>query len=157
MQRRIKAYTLMEVTVSMLLAAVCISICYSAYGLINNYFSAFQKKNAITQEVLTLNATMDKDFLRAKYIIRTANGIHIKSPDQLISYNFGEQEVLRSVSGLRTDSFHLSPVNIIFRFRGHEVQERDTIDQVNLDINLGAVRQIAITKGKQYSAQDLFK
>ncbi|OWK68848.1 hypothetical protein [Pedobacter sp. AJM] len=157
MQRKINAYTLMEVTVSMLLAAVCISICYSAYGLINHYFTDFQKKNAITQEVLNLNTTMDRDFIRAKYIIRTADGLSIESPGQLISYDFRKQEVLRNVSGLHTDSFHLQPVNVLFRFKGHEVQERDTIDQVHLNIHIDDERKITITKCKQYSAQDLLR
>ena len=156
-KRKINAYTLMEITVSMLLAAICISVCYSAYGLINNYFNAFKKKNVLNQEVLTLNGTMDRDFLKANYIIRTADGMSIESPNQLIHYHFVGQEVIRSVSGLRTDSFHLSPVNTFFSFRGHEVNELDTIDQVSLYINIDGKRKISIAKNKQYSACDLLR
>jgi hypothetical protein len=63
---RIEAYTLMEVAVAMLLAAVCISICYTAYGMIGNYFSVFEKKNNVAQQVLALQRTMDNDIQRSR-------------------------------------------------------------------------------------------
>ena len=43
--KKINAYTLMEVTVAMLLSAICIGIAYSAYDIIGNYYRSFQQKN----------------------------------------------------------------------------------------------------------------
>lgn len=155
--KKIKAYTLMEITVAMLLVAVCMSICYAGYGLIEAYFKEFQKKNAITQDILALNNTMDRDFLKAIYLIRTTDGIDLQCPEHQISYHFGENAVLRTVSELRTDSFYLRPANIGFQFKGKEANEQDTVDQVSFYLDTDGQPKIPVTKRKLYSAQDLLR
>ena len=155
--KKIRAYTLMEITVAMLLVAVCMSICYAGYGLIEAYFKEFQKKNAITQDILALNNTMDRDFLKASYLIRTADGIKLQYPAHQIFYHFGENAVLRTVSELRTDSFHLRPADIRFQFKGKEANEQDTVDQVIFYLDTDGQPKIPVTKRKLYSAQDLLR
>lgn len=146
---------MMEVAIAMLLAAVCISICYTAYGMIGDYFKVFQKKNAAAEEVLTLRRTMEKDILKAKYLIRTEAGINILSDSLDISYNFADSAILRKVEGLRTDSFHVFPVEKSFLFEGREALEMDTVDHISFMLRTEKQQMIPITLGKFYSAHDL--
>ncbi|KIA89492.1 hypothetical protein OC25_25340 [Pedobacter kyungheensis] len=153
--QRIEAYTLMEVAIAMLLAAICISICYTAYGMVGDYFQAFQKRNAVAEEVLTLRRTMEKDILRGRYLIRSTDGIDIVGDSLGISYHFAEKAVLRKVKDLRTDSFHVTPAQTHFLFEGRETLELDTVDQVNFMLTPDKQPAIPIALTKLYSAHDL--
>jgi Tfp pilus assembly protein PilE len=155
--KRIDAYTLMEVTVAMLLAAVCISICYTAYGLIGNYFREFQNKNAVTQDVLMLNSVMDRDFAHAKYLIRTDDGISVESSGLPIVYIFETDAILRKVADIRIDSFKLQAVDLNFSFKSNASNALDTIDLVSFNLERVGQKKIPVAKWKRYSAQDLLK
>lgn len=153
--QRIEAYTLMEVAIAMLLAAICISICYTAYGMVGDYFQAFQKRNAAAEEVLTLRRTMEKDILRGRYLIRSTDGIDIVGDSLGISYHFAEKAVLRKLKDLRTDSFHVTAAQTHFLFEGREALELDTVDQVNFMLTPDKQSAIPIALTKLYSAHDL--
>ncbi len=154
--KKIEAYTMMEVAIAMLLAAVCISICYTAYGMIGDYFQVFQKKNAATEEVLTMRRTMEKDISKGQYLIRTADGISILGDSLNITYKFADTAILRKVEDLRTDSFHVSPVETSFLFKGRESLEMDTVDHISFKLKTEKKQMIPITLEKFYSAHDLF-
>lgn len=154
--KKIEAYTMMEVAIAMLLAAVCISICYTAYGMIGDYFQTFQKKNAATEEVLTMRRTMEKDISKGQYLIRTADGISILGDSLNITYKFADTAILRKVEDLRTDSFHVSPVETSFLFEGRESLEMDTVDHISFKLKTEKQQMIPITLEKFYSAHDLF-
>ncbi|MCX2495295.1 hypothetical protein OQX63_17525 [Pedobacter sp. PF22-3] len=155
--KKIEAYTLMEIAIAMLLAAICMSICYTAYQMIGDYFHAFQKKNATAEEVLTLRRTMEKDVAKGCYLIRTVDGIHITGDSLSITYQFADTAILRKVENLRTDSFHVTPVDTRFRFEEREVQEMDTVDHISFMLKMEKQQTIPITIGKFYSAHDLLK
>lgn len=155
--KKIEAYTLMEIAIAMLLAAICMSICYTAYSMIGDYFRAFQKKNAVAEEVLTLRRTMERDIAKGRYLIRTAEGINITGDSVNITYKFADTAILRKVENLRTDSFHVSPVETSFLFEGRESLEMDTVDHISFRLKMEKQQMIPITVGKFYSAHDLLK
>jgi len=154
---KIEAYTLMEIAVAMLLAALCISICYTAYGLIGNYFNAFEKKNNSAQLVLGLQRAMDRDIDRARFLLRTGDGLEVHQDSLLVRYHFDGELISREVEGLRTDSFTLVPTEIAFHFEGREAVEGDTIDRVGFMLALEKGGKVPIVFKKAYSAQDLFR
>jgi len=155
--KKIEAYTLMEIAIAMLLAAICMSICYTAYQMIGDYFHAFQKKNATAEEVLTLRRTMEKDVAKGRYLIRTVDGIHITGDSLSITYQFADTAILRKVENLRTDSFHVRPVDTRFHFEEREAQEMDTVDHISFMLKMEKQQTIPITIRKVYSAHDLLK
>lgn len=153
--KKIEAYTMMEVAIAMLLAAVCMSICYTAYSMIGDYFQTFQKRNASAEEVLTMRRTMEKDISKGRYLIRTAEGINIPGDSLNITYKFADSAILREAEGLRTDSFHVSQVEASFLFEGREALELDTVDQISFKLKMEKQRTIPVTIVKMYSAHDL--
>ena len=154
---KIEAYTLMEIAVAMLLAGLCISICYTAYGLIGNYFSAFEKKNNSAQLVLGLQRAMGRDIDQGRVLLRTGDGLEIHRDSSLIRYHFAGGIISREVEGLRTDSFVLAPTEVGFRFEGREAIEGDTVDRVGFVLALEKGGKVPMVFKKFYSAQDLFR
>jgi len=156
-KQRIEAYTLMEIAVAMLLAALCISICYTAFGLIGNYFNAFEKKNSSVQTVLALNRAMHTDIDRSHYLLRTEDGIDARQDSLLVSYHFGNEMISREVQGLRTDSFTLTSSEMNCSFEGRDVSAGDTLDRLSFVLSLEKGAKVPLLFKKVYSAQDLFK
>ncbi|MFD2581602.1 type II secretion system protein J [Pedobacter vanadiisoli] len=155
--KKIEAYTLMEIAIAMLLAAICMSICYTAYSMIGDYFRAFQKRNAAAEEVLTLRRTMERDIAKGRYLVRTAEGVQILADSLNITYQFADTAILRKVENLHTDSFHVRPVETSFLFEKKEALETDTVDRISFMLKMEKQQMIPITLGKFYSAHDLLK
>ncbi|QDW25185.1 hypothetical protein FFJ24_010330 [Pedobacter sp. KBS0701] len=154
---KIEAYTLMEIAVAMLLAGLCISICYTAYGLIGNYFSAFEKKNNSAQLVLSLQRALDRDIDQSRIMLKNGDGLEIHQDSSLVRYRFGSGVISREVEGLRTDSFVLTPTEIGFNFEGREAVDGDTVDRVGFVLSLEKGGKVPMVFKKVYSAQDLFR
>jgi type II secretory pathway component PulJ len=155
--KKIAAYTLMEVTVAMLLSAIVISICYTAYGIIGSYYADFRNKNETADAILGIRHAMEKDFLRSRYILKTADGIAIEQDSLPLIYVFKDSLILRKLAEQHTDTFNLQPKELKFFFEGNEVIDADTIDQVNFDLIISRNQTVPIQLTKFYSAKDLFQ
>lgn len=153
---KIKAYTLMEVTVAMLLSAICISICYTAYGLIGDYYRVFHQKNQVADQVLFLRHALEKDFLKSSMILKQENGFELQVDTTKIIYAFDEQSIVRKYGVVRIDTFKLATKELLTLFEGKEGLAQDTIDEVHLKIFLDQQTLTNIQLHKLYSAKDLF-
>ncbi|MDN3588088.1 hypothetical protein QWY86_15500 [Pedobacter aquatilis] len=154
--KKIQAYTLMEVTIAMLLSAVTISICYMAYGLISQYYQRYQLKNERSDAVIGLRHVLERDFNNSRYILKSGSGIELEQDSNHIVYHFNEKLVLRELTGVHTDTFKLDYAPVRSYFEGREVLERDTIDRLEIDLLLGGKDVARLRIDKRYSAEDLF-
>ncbi|WP_443946642.1 hypothetical protein ACJVDH_05935 [Pedobacter sp. AW1-32] len=154
---RITAYTLMEITIAMLLSAICMVICYSAYDLISAYYRNFRDKNEANDAVFGLKHAMIHDLSKGKYLIRTAQGFEVLNKDTTITYQFNEEYILRDLGEQHTDTFFLKTTNLQFHFEQKEVSEMDTVDQVDFSVQLDSNTRVPMRMTKRYSAQDLFR
>lgn len=154
---KIKAYTLMEVVVAMLLSAICISICYTALEIVSGSYSSYRKKNEEIDNLLSLKNVLEKDFMKAVHILKNENGLMIEQDSVKRLYEFGANKVIRHSDSLYTDTFKVANIDVKFFFEGNEVLENDTIDQVNIDINLATRQKINLMVNKHYSAANLFR
>ena len=146
----------MEVTIAMLISAIAISICYTAYEIIGSYYKTFQEKNKVADNVLSLIHIMERDFLRSSHILNNNDGLAIDQDSLTVYYVFKDDVILRRMSELHTDTFDLKHHGIKFFFEGTEVIEADTVDQVKLDLELDKKETVTIQLFKHYSAKDLF-
>lgn len=154
--KKVDAYTLMEVTIAMLLSAICITICYSAYGIVNNYYSTFQKKNELADRVLSLRHALETDFLKGNYILKNEEGFEVALDSATINYCFYPNAILRKVNELHTDTFKVDPKELTGYFEGNLALNTDTIDQIGFKIKLSKGVTVPIQLNKLYSAQNLF-
>lgn len=147
----------MEVTVAMLLSAICISICYTAYSIIGDYYRLFHQKNETADQVLSLRHVLEKDFLKSSYILKQEDGFELLIDTTKIHYTFDEHAVLRKFGEIHTDTFKVETQNLKTYFDGVELMEIDTIDQIGFTILLAKNTPTTIQLNKLYSAKDLFK
>jgi Tfp pilus assembly protein PilE len=102
---KIKAYTIMEVTIAMLLFAIVVSICYTAYGIVSSYYSTFHQKNKTANDIISLKNVMEHDFLKSNCILKSDDGFDVFVDTTKIKYSFTDQGISRTFSTLHTDSF----------------------------------------------------
>jgi Tfp pilus assembly protein PilE len=156
MKQQIKAYTLMEVTVAMLLSAICITLCYSAYGIITGYYHEFGKKNETIAAVLSLKQVLERDFLKSKYVLRNENEIILINDSTNIKYLFDSNFVARNFNELHTDTFKLTTTGFAASFEKIEIVNTDTIDHLSFDAILPKHKIVPIQINKIYSSENLF-
>lgn len=154
---KIKAYTLMEVTVAMLLSAICISICYTAYYIITGYYTSFYQKNKTASEVLSLRHMLEGDFSKSRLVFRTEEGVMVQVDTMKIYYAFTEHAILRKFGTLPSDTFKLQSTDLTSHFERQEVLDTGIIDQLNFKVFLAEKLAVPIQANTFYSAKDLFK
>lgn len=146
----------MEVTVAMLIAAVCITACYTAYGLVSTYYRTFQQKNETAAVVMSLKQVIETDFLKSKGILKSEDGFELLQDSTKISYHFNEGRILRALANIHTDTFKLQFDQLGTYFENQPVVTADTIDQISFTTFLGQRVPVRLQINKHYSAKDLF-
>ncbi len=154
---KVYAYTLMEVTLAMLLSAIAITVCYTAYGLIGNYYKTFGRQNESADVVLSLRHVLEKDFLNGKYILYGEEGIEIVSDSSKVDYKFRGGCITREINRLHVDTFKVAPSHFVSFFEGREAVQSDTLDEIRFVIQLDSMVSVPLGFHKKYSAHDLFR
>jgi prepilin-type N-terminal cleavage/methylation domain-containing protein len=158
---RIKAFTILEVSITMLIAAILIGITYTAFTIINKSYSSFNTKNKDMAELELLDELLRKDFDRAELIQKDQNGIIFKKADlTLIKYEFNPAYIIR-ISG-RIDTFKFKTEGFATLFEGQPLNEPGASEEENrldeLDINLlFGNEKIPYHYFKQYSSVNLIQ
>ncbi|WP_142527467.1 prepilin-type N-terminal cleavage/methylation domain-containing protein [Pedobacter westerhofensis] len=153
-KKKIPAFTLMEVTIAMLIAAIAIVITYTAYHIISGTYHSYAKKQDRIAAFSLADRLLKKDFLNADQIIRTAEGMEFQSGNGLVIYQFRDSLMLRSQHALRTDTFKFPLQAPRLTFENAEAAE--AIDQLEYQTTLEG-QNITLTYKKSYSSQSLFK
>jgi len=153
-KHKIPAFTLMEVTVSMLIAAIAIAITYTAAHIVSVTYGDYQKKQDHVATFSQLDKLLKQDFSRPGKIVKSADGLQVETPGGLIRYEFADGYIVREQFALGTDTFKLDPKAVICSFEKQAVAEGQNIDQLELQATLEK-EEIPLIYQKTYSAQDL--
>jgi prepilin-type N-terminal cleavage/methylation domain-containing protein len=138
--KTVKAFTIIEVTIAMLISAIVIGITYAVFSVINQSYNSFNKKNEHMAEVLLLDKLLRKDFEHAVLIIKDTSGIAFQSPDKSVRYKFDTAYVVRI--GQISDTFKVKTDTINASFENEIVndpassKEENRLDQLDLSIVL---------------------
>ncbi len=114
-------------------------------------------KNEESAKVSGLKQVLERDFIKAAYIVKTADGINLQRDDTEIDYVFSGQAVLRKVKDLHTDTFKVANEGVTWSFEKHEANLADTVDQLQFTLLLKLGLKVPLQVNKQYSSADLFK
>jgi Tfp pilus assembly protein PilE len=158
MNKRVKAFTILEVTITMLVAALVMGITYAAYSIIIKSYGAFNKKNQEMAVVVRLDEWLKKDFSRADLILKDTAGIALNSATRKIKYRFDPDFIIRTE--LRSDTFKVKTDSLATSFEGLPVNEYAPADEQNRldDLDLVILFQgekIPYHYHKQYSSVNL--
>jgi Tfp pilus assembly protein PilE len=105
--KRFKAFTILELTVVMLLTTIVAGISYGAYHIVTHQFQQYKTTNETLTDTALLDALLKRDFAQAEQIVRSENGIVAVYKNQHTTYNFGNEYIIRSFAE-RVDTFNIS-------------------------------------------------
>lgn len=115
---KVKAYTIVEMIVTMLITSVTISIAYSSFRIINGQFGQYKTRSHRNYELVLLDKFMMKDFTNASRIVRKSEGYSCQYPDKNIDYEFEDTYILRKSNLI--DTFKLKIQEPKFYFMNEE-------------------------------------
>jgi len=121
--KKLKAFTLLELVIGMIIGSLVTGFCYSAYSIVSRQYISYKKTRKEITAAMDLNTLLSSDFLDAKSIRYTDNMLHIEkgngsSPD----YLFVDSAVIRTFI-TRSDTFYVKPVDIKSAFFNEENNE----------------------------------
>jgi prepilin-type N-terminal cleavage/methylation domain-containing protein len=154
---RINAFTLMEVTVAMLISAVVIGITYTSYSIIVKYYASYNKKNTAVGELATVDHLLRRDFDKADSIQTDTAGVVFYENEQKVKYEFNPNFIVRKAAGI--DTFKVDTKTLSLLFEGVPVNDelstgRKTIDELSFTL-LYEKAEIPYHYHKLYSSENL--
>lgn len=118
----IKAFTLMELLVAMLISSIVISISYISYDIIyKQYFSYKENNQSITQTAL-INSLINRDIFEAEFMQANDKEIVLTYRNKSALYYIFDTPYLIRKTETSKDTFELDIENIHFKFQGEERQ-----------------------------------
>ncbi|HEY2582443.1 MAG TPA: hypothetical protein VGI43_11590 [Mucilaginibacter sp.] len=131
-RNRVKAFTILEVTITMLIAGLLIGITYMSYSIIVKSYHSFTLKNDEMTILVSLDHLLKRDFERAEIIVKDQDGIVLTSNDKVIKYKFKADYIIRS--GAKIDTFKVQTQNVSTTFENVEISEvQETGEQNRID------------------------
>lgn len=156
MSKRLPAFTLMEVTIAMLISAIAISMTYTIYRIVSKSYFDYSVKQDKMADLMSADQLIRTDFFSARQIRKTEGGIDLLLKEGHIVYVFDKERLMRSQFDLKTDTFKIAAQIDRVSFENKEVENGERIDQVKITV-MAEGHHIPYTYNKQYSSNDLFE
>lgn len=156
---RVRAFTIMELTIAMLISGIVIGITYTAYTIIIKTYTSFHQKNDAMAELVRLDQLLKRDIAHADLLLKSADGISMQSDSVLVTYNFQPTFIVRT-SGI-IDTFKVVAVDLNTSFENEPViefaesPEQNRLDDVSFSLNFQE-EKIPYHYHKNYSSLNLF-
>jgi Tfp pilus assembly protein PilE len=119
--RRVNGFTIIEVTIAMLLTALAVGITYTVYSIVIKSYNAFSTRNANISTLVSLDHVIRRDFDRADTVFKDSTGVTVKWKDGFARYAFLPDEILRQTE--RTDTFKVQSQNCVTAYGGLPIEE----------------------------------
>jgi len=127
--KKVPGFTIMEVTIAMLLSALVIGISYTVFSLVTRTYRTYQLKHQEMANVLRLDELLQMDFGRAEVILKDTDGIALKNSNRVIKYSFYPDYVLRR--GITVDTFRVKTDSITISFENKPLDDLKDIEEDN--------------------------
>lgn len=158
-KNRVSAFTIIEITITMLISAILIGITYTSYSIIARSYSSFNTKNENLAVVLRLNKLLQKDFDRCEMVLKDSTGLSITFPDHKVKYKFEPDYTVRI--GSMADTFKVRSDSVSMQFENSITSdlgandEQNRLDELRLVFTLQK-EKIPYHYYKVYSSVNLF-
>jgi Tfp pilus assembly protein PilE len=156
----VRAFTILEVTITMLIVGLLIALTYTSYSIIIKSYHAFKDKNDRMMILVSLDHVLARDFERADRITKDADGITMNGNAQVIKYTFSPDFITRTTNKIDTFKVQAQDVNAAFEnMTVNEVLETEEQNRID-ELTFTAVFQdekIPYQYHKQYSSDNLIK
>ena len=155
LNRKLPGFTLMEVTIAMLIAAIAIAITFTAYRIVSGSYFNFYKKQEKVATLTIIDKLLKQDFIKARSIVKTSDGVFFEVNNGIVTYSFKDDYILRDQFSLGIDTFKLQVKDFNCSFESELVEEGREVDLLSFKTELDG-DLIPLQYLKIYSAQDLF-
>jgi prepilin-type N-terminal cleavage/methylation domain-containing protein len=159
LNHKLKAFTIMEVTIALLVSGILIAIVYVAFAVVNNSYHAFVLKNVESADLAQLDLLLSRDFRRADLIEKTDSGLFFKNNNGGIRYVLNSDYIVRTNGITDTFKFKTTRTNMLFEQQPVETGPdalNSRVDELELDLLLHNDK-MTFHYYKQYSSANLFE
>jgi Tfp pilus assembly protein PilE len=160
MNNKLKAFTIIEVTIAMMASAILILIVYTAFSIISNAYRAFYKKNNEISGLVQFDRLMNKDFSKAKRILRTERGVLLVNDTDSTIYIIDTAYIVRNHKIIDTFKVKVDSSLTLFENQPVSLLSRDTamnrIDQLEIQLNFNN-QPVNLQYHKTYSSSNLIQ
>lgn len=131
---KIKAYTLPELIVVMILSSLLSLSIWSGYEFLNNRFIDFMKNSEAYENVLQLERFLRNDFYRSSKINSSLQKQLIFEIDnEIVVYDFNRESVTRTTSKMRE---HISVLNDKVEIEYLKFDDKEVSNVISLSIEI---------------------
>ena len=157
---KLKAFTILEVTIAMLITGSLIAITYTSYSIIVKSYRSFESKNVDMAVLVNLDHLLKRDFEQAETIYKTQDGVSVKKAGSFINYEFKPDYVVRVAARIDTFKVQTEDLNVSFEnlplLDVQETEEQNRIDRLGFTL-LYKGEQIPYLYHKLYSSVNLIQ
>ncbi len=148
---RVKAFTIIEMTVVMLLSAIVISMAYFAFELLSRRYVKYKEQSEVFYKVTLLDQLLSRDFFVSDSIKSEGEILKVYKADITSDYHFGSKYVVRQFSG-QTDTFYFNVEKKELLYNQQLIADGNSMtDQLNLTLLLNG-KVLEYNYIKHYSA-----
>jgi Tfp pilus assembly protein PilE len=126
---KVKAFTILEVTITMLVTALLVAITYASYSIVMKSYRSFTNKNDDMAVLFTLDHLLKRDFDQAETIRKDTNGIMLTNNFKVVKYIVTPDFIVRHA--IRIDTFKIQTQGWITSFENAPINELQPIAEQN--------------------------
>jgi prepilin-type N-terminal cleavage/methylation domain-containing protein len=157
---KVDAFTLMEVTITMLIAAILIAVTYTSYSIVIRSHTSFTNKNNDMAVLISFDHLLKRDFEQAKTILKDSAGFSFRKDTTLVRYEFSPDFIIRKAA--RIDTFKIQCREVNPGFENASLLDLQSTTGQNLIDELGFIilfqdEKIAYHYHKTYSSENLLE
>lgn len=152
MNRKLPAFTIMEMIVTLVISSVAFSISAGVYLTAGRYYRDILSRYESDQEFTVFYATMNDDFQQAFRITEDHDRIFLdKESGEDVFYEFSSKSIIRQI-GWQADTFAVSATDMVFTRLS---PEEDLISDVSFSME-GFEKSTQVHVRKKYPRGVLF-
>jgi Tfp pilus assembly protein PilE len=127
---KVQAFTIMEVTITMLIAAILIAVTYTSYSIVIKSYNSFTNKNNDMAVLVSLDHVLKRDFEQSRVILKDSAGFSFRKDSALVRYEFSADYIVRKAT--RIDTFKVQNQDVSASFENVPLLELQTTAEQNI-------------------------
>lgn len=150
-----KGFTIIELSIVMLMAALISSLAYEGYTFFVKQFYTYTRTSAEMQNMRQCLHLLKKDIQTCERVYANGQSMECIKKVQTTRYDFTNDTYLLRTQGERTDTFHIAVTETRFLFRQQPISAENTVmDEAHLVTTFKNAEHEIVLK-KQYSNKNL--
>lgn len=154
--KKLKAFTLMELSIAMLIAAICIGMAFYMFQFFQRLYLSQQREKQEQFSFSLFQHLLKKDMDQAQAVFYAENELQLLDSAGTIRYIFTENHIARDHYQQQTDTFNFKISAIDGLYRNASRPSPTCIDEFQVTVTYGKEEHTFILD-KKYAAQQLMQ